>query len=283
MKLNKAIAYSKYALGLAYALTSGLGYAGTMGEEVVCTTGKIYAGVFGGAGSSNRVNIAQFGTAFFREAEGGALAVDAFGRLHRRTVGLVGGQVGYQWAERFLSSLNLPWGLAPAVELEGYYLSKSKFTGHEINNDTRRLPEHDFLVTYPTRAGIFLSNAVLNLNIPNLNRFHPYVAAGIGAAVVTIHRAQALQVAPPEIGINHYNSNPGDTEATFAAQTKVGLNFDFTQNINIFAEYRWLYIPNSKYSFGSTVYQGHAPTSSWLVKLSTQNYNMGAVGIRYSI
>ena len=71
--------------------------AGTMGSEAL-GAGKIYAGVFGGAGASTNININQYGTAFYFESSGGALAVNAFGHADSGTVGLVGGQVGYQWA-----------------------------------------------------------------------------------------------------------------------------------------------------------------------------------------
>lgn len=46
-----------------------------------------------------------------------------------------------------LNAFNSLSGITPAVELEGYYLGKSRFTGHDLNNDTTRLPEHDFLVS----------------------------------------------------------------------------------------------------------------------------------------
>ncbi len=186
---------------------------------------KVYFGVFGGGGLSNHVDVNQYGTAFYTEANGGPLAVNAFGHTNSRDVGIVGGQVGYQWMEVFLNSLNSQWGLSPAAELEGYYVGKSSFTAHDINNDTTRLPEHDFLVTYPLSTGVFLTNAVLNFNSANYNRWHPYVGGGIGAAVLSISNADSLQVAPPEAGVNHYNSNPDDTVAAFAAQAKVGSEF----------------------------------------------------------
>ncbi|WP_173236134.1 hypothetical protein [Legionella antarctica] len=63
----------------------------------------------------------------------------------------------------------------------------------------------------------------------------------IGAAVLSISNADLLQTAPFEANMNHYNSNPNDTVATFAAPTKVGLNFAFSEHLSLFAEYRWLY------------------------------------------
>ena len=98
-----------------------------MGPTQVAAPEKVYFGVFGGGGSSNHVKVNQYGTAFYTEAEGGPLPVNAFGQANSRDVGIVGGQVGYQWMEIFLNSLNTQWSLSPAVELEGYYVSKSSF------------------------------------------------------------------------------------------------------------------------------------------------------------
>lgn len=284
MKLNNmsAINCSLSMVGILLALAGSEGYAGTMGPAAVGAPGKIYIGVFGGAGASSEFDISQYGTAYYTEAAGGPLAVNAFGTTNSRTVGIVGAQVGYQWAEILSNPFNAQWGLVPAFELEGYYLSKSSFTSHDINNDTTRLVEHDFLVTYPMSAGVFLANALLNIN-PAESRFHPYVGAGIGAAVVSISDATAIQVAPAEPGLNHYNSNPSETVSTFAGQAKAGLSFDLTQNASIFVEYRYLYLANTSYEFGSTVFPAHPVTSAWRVRMDSQDYNMGSVGLKYTI
>jgi opacity protein-like surface antigen len=227
------------------------------------------------------VHIKQFGTALFLEALGGPLAVNAFGTARSGTVGLAGGQVGYQWSP--FNVFNSLSAIAPATELEGYYLGKGNFTGHDVNNDTTRLAEHDFLNTYPLEAGIFLANAVANFNFTSQSWFNPYIGAGIGAGVLSIKNADSLQVSPLEAGINHYNTNTNSSNAVFAGQVKTGLNVHLTPNIDVFGEYRWLYLSGSNHTFGSTDYPGHAVTSSWLVKFDSQNYNLGAVGVRYSV
>jgi len=282
MKSNNAN-YAASVLGVLLILNGTEIQAGTMGPSQITATEKVYFSILGGGGSSNQVNINQYGTAFFTEGSGGPLAVNAFGHTNSRNVGIIGGNMGYQWGNIFLNSLNNQANLSPAIELEGYYIGKSSFTGHDINNDTTRLPEHDFLVTYPMSTGVFLANTVLNFNSANNAKWRPYVGAGIGGAILSISHANSLQTAPLEADVNHYNGNPNDKAAAFTAQTKVGLNFAFSEHISLFAEYRWLYIADTNFTFGSTVYPTHAPTSSWNTNLGAQYYNMGAGGIRFTV
>lgn len=278
MKFNSAN-YSATALGVLLALSGAEIQAGAMGPVQVPASEKVYFSVFGGGGASNQVNVSQYGTAFFLEP----LAVDAFGQTNSRSVGMVGGHVGYQWSDLFFNALNRQVNLTPAVELEGYYVGKNSFSGQEVNNETTRLLAHDFLVTYPISTGVFLANTVLNFNSANYARWRPYVGAGIGAAVLSISNADSTQTAPLELNVNHYNSNPNDKTASFAAQIKTGLNFALNDRFSVFAEYRWLYIADSDFTFGSTVYTGHPVTSSWNVNLGSQYYNLGAAGIRFTI
>ncbi|MBA2657357.1 MAG: outer membrane beta-barrel protein [Tatlockia sp.] len=257
--------------------------AGAMGPVDCATPGKVYVGAFGGGGSSNKIRISQYGTAYSTEEDGGPLAVNAFGRTNSRDLWLGGGQLGFQWSDVALDYFNSHWALSPAMELEGYYLEKSTFRSHDINNDTLRLTEHDFIVSYPMSSGVFLGNAILNFNTSNLSRFKPFVGVGIGAAVVSISHADAKQISPLELGVNHYNSNTNDRVSAFAAQAKVGIKYDLCENIKLLAEYRGVYIANTSFTFGSTVFPGHSATSSWLVKFGSQYYNTGSVGIQLSV
>lgn len=238
---------------------------------------KFYLGVFGGGGSSNNFNAKQFGTAFYTELAGGPLAVNAFGQVDNHTVAFFGVQLGHQIQEICLSS---QWMLGLAAELEGYFTNKSSFDG-DLSNDTARLPEHDFAVSYPMRRDVFLGNAILNFNNSCL-LVSPYIGFGIGGAIIRISDADATQVRPPEAGVNHYNSNSSDTSPTFAGQLKLGLNYDITNCISLFAEYRWLYLASTSYVFGSTVYPAHVATSPWQVKLDAQRYNLGSVGVKFN-
>lgn len=274
MKLNGISLKIKPLIPALGLLLASPGFAGTMGQMV--SPGNIYVGVFGGAGASNNLHVSQYGTAFFLESEGGPLAVNAFGKVRSETVGFVGGHLGFEWTD-FTSA----WGITPAFELEGFYIGKNKFKGHLFNN-TSRLPEHDFFVRYPQESGVFLVNALLNMN-PWQSMYKPYLGLGIGSAITSISNADSLQLAPLEANVNHYNGNTHDKGVTFAAQVKAGLTFDINPNFNIFAEYRGLYMGDTHYMFGSTIYTNHAPTSSWTAKLNSQFYNLGAVGVHFVV
>jgi hypothetical protein len=241
---------------------------------------KLYLGVLVGGGSSNTFNAGQFGTAYYTEAAGGPLAVNAFGHLNSRSASFFGAQMGYE-TEGIPLNPSSPWTLGPAAEMEGYYLSSSTFSG-TLSNNTVRLDEHDFSVSYPMSRTVFLVNAVLNFNSTRLP-VHPYIGFGLGDAIVRISGANAAQTNPAEVGVNHYNASTSDTDTPFAGQIKLGLSFDFNKYVSLFADYRWLYLASSHYIFGSTVSTGHVETSSWQVKLDAQRYNMGNIGIRFKL
>lgn len=141
--VGKGLSYSMSLLGMVFGLTAQ-GHAGAMGPVTALSTpGKIYVGVFGGGGASTNVSIAQYGTAFSRRYNRafGCQRIWSYRYPWSRNCW---GQVGYQWSSISLNLFNSLSGITPAVELEGYYVGKSTFTGHDINNETASLPEHDF-------------------------------------------------------------------------------------------------------------------------------------------
>ncbi len=264
--------------GCIMTLSASLGYSGAMGPASIASPGKIYIGAFGGAGAMTSGDIGQYGTAFILDVNG-PLAVNAFGTSESSSMGVVGGHIGFAGP----SNLGVHLAVTPAIELEGYYMGGAEIEGHDINNETTRLPEHDFLVKYPLRTGVFLVNAVLNANNTMFGKIKPYVGVGIGSAVVSIHGASAIQLSPPEPGLNHYNSDSDDTSVTFAAQPKIGFHYDLGSSTSIFAEYRFLYLSETNYVFGSTVAAGHVATAPWQVKIKPQCYNMGTIGIDFDV
>jgi hypothetical protein len=279
MNITKAIV-SAVAL---FSLSVSSVHAGDMGAKPSAATGDIYLAIFGGAGGADNVTLKQKSTFFMNDANR-PIAVDARGKSGYDSAWLIGGHVGYQWLPRTINHLDAKWTVAPATELEGYYLN-STLKGSKIDNETIRLVDHEFISTYPMDIGVFLINAVFNFNYADKENLHLYIGAGIGTAITSVSRATSIQTIPvdPIDGINHYNSDPNDSGITFAAQPKVGLAFNLNETTNLFIEYRLLYTAIGKYIFGSTVNQLHHVSSPWDVSIGSHFYNLGTVGIQYDL
>lgn len=277
MKLPKDVNGFAFLGALSLTLVSASVSAGSMGTALP-EPGPWYLGVFGGAGSATSEDTSQHGTAFL--TTGGPLAVNAYGQADSNTAGIGGAHLGYKW--RSFDNSGSKWALTPALELEGYYLGLTQ-NGIDLDNNTVRLDEHEFAVSYPMDNGVFLLNGVLNFNNLGWGSVTPYMGGGLGAAIISISGAESTQVAPAEPGVNHYNSDTNASDWTFAAQYKVGLNFNISPQASIFAEYRFLYLSPTSYTFGSTQYPTHAPTTNWNVQLDSMYYNMGTIGIHYDV
>jgi len=244
-----------------------------------CESNRMYIGAFGGGICSNSNRVSQYGTAFFSEVHSiGPLSIIAEGHLNKSSTGFGGLQIGYEWSKPTCSG----WSLAPAAELEVMFF-KHKKHGHLINETVRGLDEHDFADSFHMNSNVILANAVLSINNDCLCGFTPYLGGGIGAARVSLHKADSLQVEPPEAGVNHFNSKRSDSTWSFAAQAKAGLRYNFCQLFHIFAEYRYLYVDASNYILGATNYTTHVPTSPWNVKVSNVNYNAFAIGVQFDL
>jgi opacity protein-like surface antigen len=250
-------------------------------QQPLCFPHGFYVGAFGGGGRSYNINASQQGTAFFPAAAGGPLAVNATNVVDGG-VGIGGLNVGYEWQKMSIYAGNMGWNFIPAVELEGYYLGT---TLHGfLSNPTPRIPEHDFHDTFPINSGVLLANAVITFAVPETPGIvYPYLGVGVGTSYISIHGANSAQIAPPEPGINHFNSGPNATNWTFATQGKAGLRFNLTCNLRLLAEYRFLYLSGTNYTFGATVYPTHVPTTKWKVHFGSTVYNMGALGLEYLI
>ncbi len=229
----------------------------------------LYVGVFGGGGVGSSTDISQLGTAFFPEAVGGPLAINATGRTGSGGVGFVGGQVGYE----------LPYSsvVMPAFEIEGFYLATG--TQHAtLQNPSDRLPEHTFDDSFPMNNSVVLANLVFSFPT-SYHGVIPYIGGGIGGARVSIDGANSLQTSPLESGINHFNSGPDSSAWTFAAQAKVGVRLALGSNAYVFGEYRYLYVGSADQIFGPTVYDTHVPTSAWTERFGDTSYNLATAGI----
>lgn len=254
------------------------GYAGTMGPVQGFEPAN-YLSAFGGGGTLSSLSMSQMGTAFYLEADGGPLAVNAFGHSGSHSEWMVGGNAGHYFTDTTIPFLS-QWSFKPAAEIEGYYIGRNTLEGHDINNNTLRLAEHNFAVSYPMSVGVGLINAVAYFQNNNFMQLHPYVGGGIGAGVVSIKNAISTQTEPFEAGINHYNADPSDSDTAFVSQLKVGLSYNWTPHWSIFGEYRYIYVASTDFTLGSTDYVTHPVTSNWNVNLGSQSYNMGVGGIR---
>lgn len=244
-----------------------------------CDSGRMYIGAFGGGIYSESSRTNQLGTAFFTEAEGGPLAVNARGHTGTTSAGFGGIQLGYEWAGSAMGCSD--WSIAPAAELEAYWMDFTK--RGDLINDTARLPEHDFSNSFPMHTGVYLVNAVLAFNSCCYSDFSPYVGGGIGAMRISIKNATSTQVSPAEPGINHFNSDRNYSTWAFAAQAKVGLRYNVCDSFHIFGEYRYLYIDSSNYVFGATIEPTHAPTSPWNVRVQNIQFNAFVFGLQYDL
>ena len=266
---------------LIFSILSSILSFQAMAESKDCAhwwSDKAYIGIFGAAGSFKTNNITQSGTALYTPP----LSVNAQGDGSSDTFGMVGIQVGYKWTNFLTQKENSAWSILPATEIEGYYINGT-VNGGNLVNETDRLDLHTFSVSYPMNTGVFLLNGVFNLNNANYKKIQPYVGVGLGTAVVSIHGATSTQTNPEEPGINHYNSDSDASDWTLAFQTKAGLNFNLANNTNVFLEYRFLSLSPTDYTFGSTQYATHIPTTPWQVDMGTMYYNMAAMGIQYDL
>jgi hypothetical protein len=246
----------------------------TKGSAGLPTPGRnAYVGVFGGGGSRSSGTVSQFGTAFFPEAVGGPMAIDATGSTSSGGVGFVGAHLGYEWSYGAY--------LRPALEIEGFYLASNQQRATLVN-PTARLEEHAFDTTFPTRTTVLLANMVVGFRTP-YQSITPYIGGGIGAANVSITGATSTQIDPPEAGINHFNASPDSSAWTFAAQAKAGARLALGDSgAYLFGEYRYLYVGDVNQVFGSTAYPTHVPTSPWTTSFGGTSHHLAAGGVGFS-
>jgi opacity protein-like surface antigen len=265
--------------GLVVVAASGSPAFGQDGGIDRPTKGWAYTQLFGGVGGTGSTAVQQQGVAFFPDSAGGALSVNAAGTAASQTLGMGGVTFGYQFSER-CGALGRSWGIRPAAEFEVFYLGVTRDA--VLPAPSPRLPEHNFVDKFPTNSAVFLANVVFNIRTP-WERVSPYVGFGIGTTYQSISGADSLQTAPPEAGVNHFNSIPHATDWGFTTQLKAGVRFDLTDRVWIFSEYRLLTVDSTQFTFGSTQYATHPPTTPWNVNFGRTNQNMvvAGVGLRF--
>ncbi|MEW6545068.1 MAG: hypothetical protein AB1411_15850 [Nitrospirota bacterium] len=199
------------------------------------------------------------------------------GNADTKTAAIGGLHVGYEWPGWWYGREESRWGLLPAAELEGYYLGSTQ-SGQLTSSDS--IPNRRFQVSFPMHMGVFLTNALVSLHTPY--KVHPYIGGGVGTAFVSVSGAESFQVNPAEPGINHFNSKPDASSWSFAAQAKTGFRTEIDERWSVFAEYRFLYLAPTSYTFGATEYSTHVPTTQWNVHFGGMFYNIAVAGLGYS-
>lgn len=233
----------------------------------------LYVGIFGGGGTSSGGDVTQRGTAFFTEAAGGPLAVNATGKADGSSGGLFGVQLGHEWSRG---------SLLAAIELEGLYLpGRTASARLENSASPGRTEERTFDNSFDMSSTVLLGNLVVGFPT-RYSGVTPYVGAGIGIAQVDITNATSTQINPAEAGVNHFNSGTDSSAWTFASQIKAGVRVALGSDAYVFGEYRYLYVGATDQNFGPTVYPAHVPTTDWSVRFDGTSYHFLAAGIGLS-
>jgi opacity protein-like surface antigen len=248
----------------------------------IAETGGYYVGIFGGGGSTSTTSVQQIGTAFYAPPK----PVDAQGMAPASATSMAGAHVGFEWDELTLGSNQSEWGLRPALEIEGFYLGNNP-SATIVSPNTPGVPNHTFQATLPNNNGVFVANAVFAVKTPLSNSILPYAGAGVGGATMNISSATSEQLNPAEPGLNHFNTNPNASGSALAVNAKLGVRGEIVERLSLFAEYRYVYLGSTGYTFGQTQGAGstccptHVPTSNWNLNMGAQNYFLGVAGIQY--
>ena len=261
---------------IVIALAVGLSHVG-LTQAAEKTHRGLYLGLFGGGAGVDDSSISQSAIAYKRQGVAGEkhtydLYVNSQGTTRSDTAALGGLHVGYEFSEIPFGQSN--WGVRPAVEFEGYYLTTSQ-SGNLSNPQVEptvgdlehSLPagSHTFKESLNLNMGVLLVNGLFSFKTPWSDSIFPYVGGGIGAGISTRSNVVSKQLTPvAEPYINHFNANDSATSSSFATQGKAGIRAEIIGNLSLFAEYRFLHVTESNYSFGPTYYPNiHADTSTW--------------------
>jgi len=278
----------------------------------------LYLGAFAGAGKTDNQTVKQSAVAYKRDNEElmhdnlespWDLFVDVKGNVKRDTLGLGGVHVGYEWAAN-------AFNIKPAAELEAFYIGAdqesnlrnpaqengvytssgtSEHDGEHVAGDISAYHSiapgvHQFANKMNMNMGLVMANGIFTYETQSM--FKPYVGAGIGLAYIRMTSATSYQTGPggQELingagsgPVNHFNSKTHDSDVAFASQAKVGVRAEIDSHWSAFAEYRYLRVASSSFTFGDTNYPGfHVETSDWKVKNDSMDFHVGIAGIEYA-
>lgn len=281
--------------------------------------GEMYISAFGGVGSTSNQSVEQLGTAhkgFGHEDEYYTydLSVDVDGKNKSETSSVFGGQIGYEWATNssvkpaleieglYLSAdqrsnlVNLEDdGVSNVKVLTPEHMSPTAVTDpDELAMVTEHVLDtplsagnHKFANRAKMKVALFTLNGVVTFDTGS--KLKPYVGGGVGLALVNMRGADSQQTGPGGIEtangtsepVNHFNSRNHANDTTFAFQAKAGVRVQLSKRVSLFAEYRFIHLASTSYTFGSTVYASHAPTDNWVVRNGAMDLHNGLIGVRF--
>jgi opacity protein-like surface antigen len=263
----------KSRLSPLFSLLCSRGASGPCGAADETSAQGAYIGVFGGFGSASATSLRQQGGFYLPGPLGTRVKVDAKGSTGTSQPPVLGVQAGYEWNRLKLGDSR--WGVRPAVELEGLYIARHAPTGDMPITPSVLGTQY---VTAPMTVGVLLAGVAFTLQTPYSGRILPYLGVGAGLARTSIQGADSVN--PNEPGVNHFDSGADASAYAFAMQFKAGLKGEVAPNLLLFAEYRYLAINSTGYTFGSTR-PPHFPTDTWQVSLGPQAYNLVVAGVQF--
>jgi opacity protein-like surface antigen len=257
---------------------------------------SLYLGIFGGGAGVEDSRVSQSAIAYKKEGIAGEkhtydLYVNSQGTTHTDTAAFGGLHVGYEFSE--ISFGQSDWGVRPAIEFEGYYLTtsqKADLSNGQVEPTVGALEHslpagsHSFKESLNLDIGVLLANGLFSFKTPWSDSIFPYIGGGIGAGISARRSVVSRQLTPvAEPTINHFNADDNGSRSGFAAQGKAGIRAEIIGNLSVFAEYRFLHVTESNYTFGPTFYPTvHANTSDWNNHFDSVNVHAGVFGIDYA-
>lgn len=199
-------------------------YFDTISTEKATRLSGAYFGVFGGADVDQDADV--------NPNNSRPLNLDGEGSLY------LGVEFGYQW--------QTPFPLRTGFEVEAMYLANDFEASNALTSASADF--HSAVVMANLTLALDLSDYRDDLG-PFWASFHPYIGAGVGGAYVW-QRNYKLERANGSI---QNGGNSGDF--TFAYQLFAGVEFDLTDTLSLYAEYKYLVFDDLGASTGVSDYQ----------------------------
>ncbi len=238
--------------------------------------GQIYLGNYLGYGMVASGDLRQRGQAF--DEEDMAFSVDAVGASRSGQVLSAGLNVGYEWPAFQIGQGRGQRLLRPALEAEIFYLTHSR--KGRLDNQAPGTPSHAFDSRVSMNIGALLVNGVWTLNAAT-DSFQPYFGVGIGTAFITASGLDSAQLSQTERVINFFNPRLNASSNGLAMLGKAGFRGALSDNMEYFAEYRFVQIASTDYRFGPALFINQTDSAPWRIDVSPMRYHLGLLGIRF--